>query len=165
MLSVVTTIPIFIALAAIIWGLFWAIYVFSKQQKFNRLQNLSKILQRFGDKEEIIGLFNLFDQSLESIDRTNNQINYNNEYLNQLSETNSEVKFQFLVILEEVALYAKSFEVDRDFAVHLFQFHFYYVYVNPETSAAFWKNLGGLSESNQHYWSYQKNFSVYCKPF
>jgi hypothetical protein len=154
-----TTIPILSASAAAIWG----IYVFSKQQRFKRLQNLSQILQRFADNKEFLQLFNLFDQSL-NINRESRQITYNEEYLTILANHSSENKLQFLVLLEEVALYAKSFEVDRDYAIHLFQWHFYYVYNNPNTSNAFWENLGGQIEIHEPYWEYQKSFSLHCNP-
>jgi hypothetical protein len=157
--TLITNIPIITAVLAAIWG----IYVFNKQQKFKRLQNLSLILQRFGDKQEFLTLFNLFDQAL-NIDRQRNQITYNENYLNQIVNENSERKLQFLVLLEEVALYATSFEVDRDYAVHLFQWHFYFVYNNPRTAEAFWSNLGGIEEINAPYWEYQKKFSAFCKP-
>jgi len=157
--TLIATIPIITAIAAAIWG----IYVFNKQQKFKRLQNLSLILQRFGDKKEFLELFNLCDQSI-NIDRQNKQITYNQDYLDKLANENSGNKLQFLVLLEEVALYAKSFEVDKDYAAHLFQWHFYYVYNNPKTSEAFWRNLGGLVETKEQYWSYQKAFSSYCNP-
>lgn len=158
--TLITTIPIISAVAAAIWG----IYVFNKQQKFKRLQNLSLILQRFGDKKEFINLFNLCDQSIDNIDKQTRQITYNADYLNILMKENAENKLQFLVLLEEVALYAKSFEVDRDYAVHLFQWHFYFVYNNPEISRAFWENLGGVDEINKAYWEYQRSFSSFCNP-
>jgi len=155
----IRNVSILIVIAAAIWG----IYVFNKQQKFKRLQNLSAILQRFGDKREFVELFNLFDQSLD-VDKKNKQITYNSDYLDRLANASSENKLQFLVLLEEIALYAKSFEVDRDYAVHLFQWHFYFVYNNPKTANAFWENLDGIDEINQPYWEYQKSFSIFCKP-
>ena len=157
--DLLTVILISSAVATALWG----IYVFNKQQKFKRLQNLSLILQRFGDKKEFLDLFNLFDQSL-TIEKKSNKIIYNNDYLKKLTNVPSENKLQYLVLLEEVALYAWSFEIDRKYAVHLFQWHFYFVYNNAETSKAFWNNLGGIEEINEAYWEYQKKFSSYCHP-
>ena len=139
------------------------IFVFNKQQKFKRLQNLSQLLQRFGNSTEFVDIFNSFDQSI-NIDHDTTELTYDQNFIEKIKELDYRSKMQFLVLLEEVALYAWSFEVDRDYAVHLFQWHFYFVYNNPKISTAFWENLGGIEETNKSYWAYQKSFAKYCKP-
>jgi hypothetical protein len=141
-------IPIFIQSFAIAILAFWAVYIYYKQQKFKRLQNLNSILIRFGESAEFIELFDLFES----------------ENVEKLSEFSSKIKMKFLVLLEEVALYSKYSEVDKKYAIHVFQWHFYYVYNDPKLSTSFWFNIGSKSESEKPYWKYQKEFAANCNP-
>jgi len=150
--SLITTIPIISAVAAGIWGL----YIFNRQQRFKRLQNLSQIFQRFADKNDFMELFTLCDQVF--IDKSN-QSN-----LDELSKFSAVNKMRYLALLEEVALFSRYSEVDKEYAVYLFQWHFYYIYNDSTVSESFWKNIGEVVEKDKPYWKYQKDFSVSCNP-
>ena len=146
--------PITATLCAVIWG----IYVFNKQQKFKRLENLNHIFQRFADKDDFIDIFTLCDIAYIST------TNYHQDALDKLSAVTEKNKLRYLALLEEVALFAASFEVDKQHAIHLFQWHFYYVFNEPKISEAFWSNLGGRDEINKPYWGYQKKIANQCLP-
>ncbi|MBC7554811.1 MAG: hypothetical protein H7257_12625 [Taibaiella sp.] len=150
--SIINIIPGMSAVAAAFWG----IYVYSKQQRFKRLQNLSQIFQRFADnKNDFLEIFALCDSSFPD---------YGNEEIQHLAELPAKSKLQYLALLEDVALYADYSKVDRNYAIHLFQWQFYYIYNDAVIARAFWSNLGGVEECVQSYWSYQKKFSGYCNP-
>jgi hypothetical protein len=138
---------------------FWGIYVYNKQQRFKRLQNLSQLFQRFADKNDFLEIFSLCDESY--IDRNS----HNEVSLELLKNTSVKTKLQYLALLEEVALYASYSEVDRKYAVHLFQWHFYYIYKDLRISESFWHNLGGIKEKDKPYWQYQKHFSKTDRSF
>ncbi len=129
-------------------GLFVGLYQYNRQQKFKRLQNLSFIWQKFINNDDLMELFTLLDSD-------------NNETINNFPAI---TKLKFLALLEEAALYAEEFEVDKDQAIYLFQWHFYYLFNDIETKASFWNNLGGSDETEKPYWSKSKKFSKSCNP-
>jgi hypothetical protein len=70
---------------------------------------------------------------------------------------------KYLALLEEIAIFAKNSAVINKNALHLFKFHFYYVYGNHTISSAFWNNLGsGDTEKLKEGWSYQLEFAQKC---
>ena len=154
MRSVLSVIPALTAVVAAIWG----IYSFNKQQKFKRLENLSLIFQRFADKDDFIDLFTMCDEAFLGNGR------YEETHLSALKKAPAKLKLKYLALLEEVALYASYSEVDKKYAVHLFQWHFYYIFNDATLADAFWFNLGGGDEKTKSYWEYQKQFARYCKP-
>ena len=81
--------------------------------------------------------------------------------INRLLSYPENEKMKFLGLLEEVALYAEMSEVDKEYAVYLFQWHFTFVFKSGKISKAFWSNLGG-EEINKPYWKKSKDFSKYC---
>ena len=75
-----------------------------------------------------------------------------------------ESKFKFLAMLEEVVVYSKLGQVDLEYALEYFQWHFYYIYISSKTSDAFWKNLGGANERDDTAsWKRQRNFAEMAK--
>ena len=135
----------------IIVGSGWAIYVYFQQQKFRRMQNLSAIWSKFINTEKFMKIFVMCDESSETS-------------LAELANSSSQDKLAYLGLVEEVALYVEQFEVDINYAIYLFQWHFYYAFNDEKTRAAFWKNIGGLEEMNKSYWSKSRSFATKCNP-
>src|ERR1035437_4945071 len=73
-----------------------ALWQYSKQQQFKRLQNLSAILEKFFSNDDLLTLFSLLNDANST----------------EVRNTSREIKLKFLVLLEEVAFYAEKFEVD-----------------------------------------------------
>jgi hypothetical protein len=125
----------------------WALHLFRKQQRFKRLQNLSALWKNFVNDESNFNLFVLMDEihstAAEGTDLSNHDI---------------KTKLRYLALIEEVALYVENFEVDKQYARYLFQWHFYYVYQCSSTKSAFWSNIG-LEEIDKDYWSKSRNLS------
>ena len=130
--------PVVVSLGGI-----FALYQFNKQQKFKRLQNLSALWKTFINDVEVMELFT-FMNSIEKGEENK---------ISELSEASSKTKLKYLAMIEEVALYIDAFEIDKDYAKYLFQWHFYFIYCSPETSTSFWNNIGGLQEMNASYWA------------
>lgn len=150
--NVLTIIPAISAVAAAAWG----IYVFNKQQRFKRLLNLSQIFQRFADaRNGFFDVFSFCDQAYEP------GVGFDQIILDDLMGIPVKRKLQYLALPEEAALYASYSEVDRKYAIHLFQWHFCYVYANAALATAFWFGLGGVSEKEKPYWEYQKHISSF----
>jgi|ERR1700757_1422623 len=132
-------------------GLFIGLYQYNKQQKFKRLQNLSFIWRKFIDSEDLLNLFDLM----------------NSNQTNEIGKKDyTKVKLKFLALLEEVALYTSEFEVDKDHAIYLFQWHFYFVFNEKEEfRKSFWENIDELKDvDNGSYWKKSKEFASNCKP-
>lgn len=127
---------------AILVAAFWALYLFRKQQRFKRLQNLSSLWKDFANDEKNMLLFNLM-----------NEIESDHITEEDLTSINTTIKLKYLALIEQVALYVEQFEVDKEYAKYLFQWHFYFVYQSGKTSNLFWNNLGGTEEMNASYWS------------
>lgn len=137
-----------------------ALWQYSKQQQFKRLQNLSAILEKFFSNDDLLTLFSLLNDANST----------------EVRNTSREIKLKFLVLLEEVAFYAEKFEVDKEYAVYFFQWHFHFVYTNEETYKHFWYNLvpnkdltddqinkNINDEINIPSWSKQYQFALVCK--
>lgn len=127
---------------AVVVAAFWALYLFRSQQRFKRLQNLSLLWKDFANDEKIMHLFNLM-----------NEIESDHKMNENLSEINTVSKLKYLALIEQVALYVEHFEIDREYAKYLFQWHFYFVYQSGKTSDLFWNNLGGAKERDADYWN------------
>jgi hypothetical protein len=138
----------FITPLTVLGSAVFALYQYQRQRKFIRIQNLSSIWKKFIDDKDLLDLFVALDEG----------------NLNSIAITQRQQKFRFLGLLEEVSLYAKKFELDNDYALYLFQWHFEYVFNQKDTSEAFWRDLGGESEMNQHYWSMSRSFAKKCRP-
>ncbi|MBS1647233.1 MAG: hypothetical protein JST67_07825 [Bacteroidetes bacterium] len=127
------------------------LYQYHRQQKFKRLQNLSFIWRKFIDSQELLELFDLMNS--EKIEEFSKQ-----EY--------SKSKLKYLALLEEVALFVKEFEVDKEYASYLFYWHFYFVFNEKEAfRKAFWNHIDELRDvdaSNSH-WEISKQFAKGCK--
>jgi len=138
----------------ILIGFIVGLYQYKRQQKFKRLQNLSSLWRGFTDNDHLLFLFDLMNE-LES--GTSGE-------LEKLKNYDRKIKLKYLALIEEVSLYADAFEVDKDYANYLFQWHFYFPYQSQSTSSAFWANIGGNEEMNAGYWKKSRDFSAQCKP-
>jgi len=140
-----------------------AIIVYIRQQRLTRLQNLIAVFQRFSNNDDFISIFSLCDACFVKIKDPNQQSELV-RLSNQLAVIEPEKKFKYLALLEEISILARNSEVFNKNAIHLFKFHFYYVYGNHEISVAFWRNLGsGVDEKSKEGWSYQNDFAKKCK--
>jgi hypothetical protein len=138
----------------IIFGAVFALYQYNRQQKFKRLQNLSSLWKGFNSDSELLALFTLMNE-IES---------GNSSLANKLKETPAQSKLKYLALIEEVALYIDAFEVDKDFARYLFQWHFFFAYQSKLTASLFWENIGGAAEMNESYWEKSRRLSGQIKP-
>jgi|GEM_PF-3323784 len=129
------------------------LFQYRKQQKFKRLQNLTSIWNKFSSEIAMLKLFELFDRLEDPKSENEKQL------LMELETYNLSDKLRFLALLEEVAIYTESFEVDRETAIYLFQWHFKYVFINDKIRKAFWAELGGVIEIDKPYWSKSKEFA------
>ncbi len=127
---------------AVITAAFAILGFVRNQQRFKRLQNLSLLWKDFTNDEKNMHLFNLM-----------NEIESDHIAKEDLSAINTIDKLKYLALIEQVALYVEHFEVDKEYAKYLFQWHFYFVYQSAKTSNLFWNNLGGAEEMNASYWS------------
>lgn len=138
---------------AIIFGIGFALYQYYKQQRFKRMQNLSSLWKQFSGDESMMALFSLMDELENGAIKTE-----------ELATFDSKTKLKYLAVIEEVALYVKEFEVDKDYAKYLFQWHFYFVYQSSKTTSSFWSNMGGNNEMNAHYWEVSRKLAQSFKP-
>jgi hypothetical protein len=140
-------------LVVILGGIF-ALYQFQKQQKFKRLQNLSSLWKSFMNDEKMLDLFNTLNLAEEG----------DGHALNSIAQFDAKQKYKYLAVIEEVALYIESFEIDEPQAKYLFQWHFYFAFQSPKTKNLFWENIGGETEMNASYWSKSKSLSKKFHP-
>lgn len=152
-MKVVPVILQYLPSIAILVAAFWALYLFRNQQRFKRLQNLSSLWKDFTNDDKNMHLFNLM-----------NEIESDNLVEEDLSAINTVVKLKYLALIEQVALYVEHFEIDKEYAKYLFQWHFYFVYQSNKTSNLFWKNLGGLEEMNASYWGKSRELAKFFLP-
>ena len=140
-----------------------AVISYMRQQNLTRLQNLISVFQRFANNEDFISIFSLCDHCYVRLNdaKASEELDL---LLEKLSEISTEKKFKYLALLEEIAIYSKNSAVIRKHALHLFKFHFYYVYGVGKISSAFWKNVGDgdNNEKNKEGWSYQNEFASEC---
>ena len=140
-----------------------AVIVYIRQQKINRLQNLISVFQRFSNNDDFISIFSVCDSCYVKLNTPANEQELSS-LLNQLIAIAPEKKYKYLALLEEIAIFAKNSAVISKNAIHLFKFHFYYVYGDGKISAAFWQNIGsGPNEKNKEGWNYQNDFAQKCK--
>ena len=138
------------------------IITYIKQQKINRIQNLITVFQRFANNDDFILLFSLCDSSYVKVGDSAMQTELN-ILLDEIRNITTDKKLKYLALLEEIAIYAKNSSVIREHAIHLFKFHFFYVYGNNPISLAFWNNVGGNKEKEKEGWSYQNIFAKICE--
>ena len=149
MMDIIKLIPYITATIAA----FWALYIFNKQQKFKRLQNLSSLWKEFSNNDQLLELFDIMDQ-----------IEIDPLRAMELAQIESKVKLKYLALIEEVALYIENFEIDKKYAKYLFQWHFFYAYESKITIIPFWQNLGGEDEMKKPYWGKSRNLATKIKP-
>ena len=155
----ITLIPITCTAISAILG----IIAYIRQLRITRLQNLISVFQRFSNNDDFIRIFSISDASYVKLKDHNQQAELK-RLTTQLIEIPAEIKFKYLALLEEIAILAKNSGVYNSNAIHLFKFHFYYVYADNAISAAFWQNLGsGADEKTKEGWSYQNAFAQKCK--
>lgn len=138
----------------ITFGAVFGYIQYARQQKFKRIQNLSSLWKNFSSDNEVLRLFSLMDE-IES---------GKPELIDDLKKIARQDKLKYLALVEEVSLYVEKFEVDKDFATYLFQWHFYFPYQSKLTSIPFWENIGGAEEMNASYWAKSRNLSASIKP-
>lgn len=138
----------------VVFGGIFALYQYQKQQKFKRLQNLSALWKSFLGDEKILDLFNLLNLAEH----------HDIQVIEAIKTYDPKMKYRYLAIIEEVTLYADTFEVDKPQAKYLFQWHFYFAYQSPDSVQPFWENLGGEKERNASYWSKSRNLAKQFLP-
>jgi hypothetical protein len=137
------------------------IIVYIRQQKINRIQNLISVFQRFSNNDDFISIFNACDASYVRLNNTSEK--ELSSFLDQLKTIPAEKKLKYLALLEEIAILAKNSAVINNNALHLFKFHFYYVYGDHKISTSFWNNIGsGADQKNKEGWNYQSDFAKKC---
>ncbi len=137
---------------SIVGGGTFGLIQYSRQQRFKRVQNLFSIWEKFVGIEDNIKLFELFDR----IEIEQGKDSESNAALRNYSQ---KTKLKFLALLEEVAIYSKESEVDKEYAKYLFQWHFKYVFIQQYTKELFWHNMGGVGEIDAPYWAKSKGFA------
>ncbi len=107
----------------------------SKEQRnnyvFTRIANLSSIWRRFYETEEFMKIFIAFEEADAG----------NDIKIETLKNIAPKEKFKMLAYLAEVYSFSEVATIDKEKAIRLFQWHFYYIYINPATKFAFWHNL------------------------
>lgn len=139
----------FVNTALVAIGVGFGAYQYQKQQVFKRIQNLSSLWEKFFDSKEFLELFDLCNE----IEMISDQ-----EKINRLGNYDKTVKWKFLAMLEEVAIYASIGEVDEKYAIDFFKWHFYFVFKSDKTAGHFWGNMGGDEEKNSKSWKKQQEF-------
>ncbi len=125
---------------------------YARAQRFRRIQNLSMIWEKFFKEPKLRELFTLL-----------NDVELGNRPASDLAKTELNTdKLHYLALLEDVALYARLGEVDREYAVGHFQWFFIYAFERESTRDAFWAGLGGTEERGQPYWSLSRAFAAEC---
>ena len=147
-----------IALVMLSISAVWALMFYRKRY---RIQNLVSVFRRFSENAKFVEIFTCCDAlySLRHSDALN-------EVAEKLKSFDASRKYQYLALLEEVAVYAKNDAVVQKDALHLFQYHFHYIYNCPDIVAAFWWNIGGEAdghEPSKKGWRYQSDFARVCK--
>lgn len=102
----------------------------NKDRIFQRITNLQNLWKTFYNDSEFMELFNVLDK-LE-----NNQTGTDN-----LRLIDQKIKLRFLAYLSEVYYFSEVANIDKAKALNLFQWHFYYTFINPKTKYLFWENL------------------------
>ena len=155
--DILLIVPICVAAFSAVWG----VITYSRQQRNVQLQNLISVFQRFSNNDDFIAIFKLGDDCYVKLEQGLDQNDI--PQLQKLEEIPAELKFKYLALLEEVAILAKRSAVDKENALHLFKFHFFYVYGNPPISNSFWANVGGGdAEREEEGWDYQNDFAKEC---
>ena len=153
---------------ALIYFIFTAVSVllgviaYLRQQKINRIQNLISVFQRFAYNDDFLLIFSTCDARYVRLkdEARDSELSV---YLNNLKEIPAEKKFKYLALLEEISIFSKNSAVMSKNAIHLFKFHFYYLYGDHKIADAFWDNLGsGRYEKKKEGWSYQNEFAEIC---
>ena len=139
------------------------VFAYLRQQKINRIQNLISVFQRFANNDDFLSIFSACDASYVRLNEPSSEQELR-IYLDNLKAISSEKKYKYLALLEEIAMFAKNSAVINKNAIHLFKFHFYYIYGDHKISAAFWLNIGsGVNEKNKEGWNYQNDFAKKCE--
>ena len=154
----ITLISVILTAISVILG----VIAFLRQQKINRLQNLISVFQRFSGNDDFLMIFDICDACYVRLNDKAKEVELGNR-LSDLKSIPTEKKFKYLALLEEISIYAKNSAVMSKNAIHLFKFHFHYLYGDHMISEAFWDNLGsGKSEKYKEGWSYQMDFAKIC---
>lgn len=139
----------------------FALYQYYRQNKFERLKNINNIWRKFYETESFVSIFDLIDK----VDNYKNQ-----DDISTLKNLSSKEKLKFLAFLEEVSGYMEFSNEDKKHLIYLFQWHFYYVFQNPNTYLPFWSNLSEIDSEIEiekiitaNYWNKLYMFSKECK--
>jgi hypothetical protein len=138
---------------ALVLGGGFALYQFYKQAQSLKAKNLNEIWRIFYQTKEFMDLFTMMDQ--------------NNP---RLSSIEPEVKLRFLAYLAEVYTHASLSQIDKKRTLSLFQWHFYYVFIDGQTKKLFWGNIANTDkpeeiekELNKKYWNSYYAFAKDCE--
>ena len=136
-----------------------AVYIYIRQQRISRVQNIIAVFQRFANGRNFVDIFNHSDIAYS---RKNTRDGADS--LEQLKNIDSGNKYEYLALLSEIVFLSDNSAIIRIHAMKLFKFHFYYAYCDKEVSNAFWSNIGsGVDEKDKEGWNYQKSFAEKCR--
>jgi hypothetical protein len=138
---------------ALILGGSFALYQFYKQTQALKAKNLNETWRIFYQTQEFMDLFTMMDQTNQG-----------------LSSIEPQIKLRFLAYLAEVYTHASLSQIDKKRTISLFQWHFYYAFIDGGTKNLFWKNIINTDkpeeiekELNKKYWSNYYSFAKDCE--
>ena len=142
-----------ISIALIGGGL--ALYQFFTQTAYLRNRNLSDLWRKFYENDTFMELFANLD-------------NDQNHHL--IENTIPSTKLKFLAYLAEVFNTASISQIDEQKSMVLYQWHFYYCFINPKSRNAFWVNIltddefkNIETELSKNYWASYYKFAQKCE--
>jgi len=131
-------------------GFLLALFQFKKQLAYRKIENLQKIWKDFINDRELFDLFSALDNHDEK------------KSVKRAIHTSNKTKLKFLGLLDEVALLVEKGDVDREYAIYLFQWHFFYAYKKSSTMESIWQSLGGVIEASKPYWLKSARLAEKC---
>ena len=138
-------------------GLGVGVYQYYQAERFKRMQKLFDLFAVFRDSSNYVNFFALNEALVD--DPENHTIQ---ERIKGNNEQDDQIKYQYLALLEEVALFADSRLIRREDAIYMFHFHFFYVFGDCIQSQLFWERLGGRSEIKKESWARAYAFAQRC---
>jgi hypothetical protein len=138
-------------------GLGVGVYQYYQAERFKRMQKLFDLFETFRTNERFVNLFSAFENLSDNPTSTESSLT--------IAGGNDEdkiVKYQFLALLEEVALFAESELIKSDDAIYMFHFHFFYVFGPCKQSKLFWEDIGGENEPKKPGWARSYAFAKRC---
>ncbi len=135
-----------------------------KNSKFTRIANLSSLWRKFYDKKEENSFFELFT-ALNTLSNAKDEKEKEEEAEIKLKEFDKVDRLRYLAFLAEIVSYTKIDSVDKENAMHLFHWLFYFVFLNPNTRDDFWSNIGSDKERTSDSWKADREFAEDCEKY